>query len=95
MSATKTKVSKNGAVRIPKRLRERCGIREGSEVTVQEWNGGVLITPKPLTEEALVELDMMKWSEEIDERIKQELEDCVEAGILTDEDFTHGTTRLR
>ncbi len=60
MATTKVKVSKDGAVRIPKHLWERCGIRANSEVTVQEWNGGVLIMPKPLTEEELVELDMMK-----------------------------------
>ncbi|MCC6237870.1 MAG: AbrB/MazE/SpoVT family DNA-binding domain-containing protein [Dehalococcoidia bacterium] len=41
------KVSRKGAVVIPRAIRERLGVREGCEVLVSEHDGGVSITLVP------------------------------------------------
>lgn len=41
------KVSRKGAVVIPRGIRERLGVREGCEVLVSEQDGGISITVVP------------------------------------------------
>lgn len=41
------KVGRKGQVVLPKRVRERVGIRAGDEVTVEEREGEILIRPAP------------------------------------------------
>lgn len=45
--AERMKVSRKGAVVIPRAIRERLGIKEGSEVLVTERNGSISIHPIP------------------------------------------------
>ncbi len=45
--AERMKVSRKGAVVIPRAIRERLGIREGSEVLVSERNGAISIHAVP------------------------------------------------
>jgi antitoxin PrlF len=43
----KTTVSEKGQVTIPKRLRERLGLRNGTVLEVQEQRGRLIMTKKP------------------------------------------------
>ncbi len=40
-----TKVGKRGAIIVPVRLRKRFGIKEGTTVTAEETENGILIRP--------------------------------------------------
>lgn len=44
---TRMKVSRKGAVVIPRELRERFGITEGSEVSIIEIGGSIRLVPLP------------------------------------------------
>jgi len=39
------KVGKRGSIIVPARLRARFGIEEGTMVTAEEWDDGILIRP--------------------------------------------------
>ena len=48
MSMESAKVGKRGAIVVPARLRKRFGIEEGSMVTAEEKEDGILIRPAVL-----------------------------------------------
>ena len=47
VAATRMKVTKNGQTTIPKHLRRKFGIREGSVLLVEATDEGVLFRPVP------------------------------------------------
>ena len=53
-------IDKNGRLALPKKIRERAGIRIGSRVRVSRVDGGLLLRPAKLTQEE-------KWEEELRE----------------------------
>src|SRR5579871_2269906 len=45
-----THIGKRGTIVIPASLRHELGLEEGTRVTVEQYDGGVLIKPAPSTE---------------------------------------------
>jgi AbrB family looped-hinge helix DNA binding protein len=54
MVKLKLKVGEKGQVLIPKFFREKYGIREGEEITIEPWEEGLLLKGRPSKEEALL-----------------------------------------
>jgi AbrB family looped-hinge helix DNA binding protein len=88
--ATRTiavKVSPDGRITLPKRIRELLRLKPGSEVLLYEGPRSVVLAGQKLSAEELQELDLMQWSMDIDEKIRRRNEELLRTGILTQEEF--------
>jgi len=81
------KVSPDGRITLPQRIRERLRLKPGGEVLLYEGPRLVVLAGEKLPAEELQGLDLMQWSMDIDEKIRRRNEELLRTGILTQEEF--------
>ncbi len=62
------KVDKKGRILIPKNIRERTGVKEGSYVKITAEERGILIEPlEAIADKYFGVFEITKWPEDLDE----------------------------
>ncbi|MBO3800684.1 MAG: AbrB/MazE/SpoVT family DNA-binding domain-containing protein [Candidatus Brockarchaeota archaeon] len=64
------KVDEKGRILIPKKLRQKTGVKEGSYVTIRADREVILVQPlKPIARKYFGAFRIAKWPEDLDEFI--------------------------
>lgn len=62
------KVDEKGRIIIPKSMREKAGVKEGSYVKIRVYEKGIIIEPiEPIADKYFGAFKITKWPEDLDE----------------------------
>lgn len=62
------KVDEKGRIIIPKSMREKAGVKEGSYVKIKVYEKGIIIEPiEPIADKYFGAFKIIKWPEDLDE----------------------------
>lgn len=66
------KIDEKGRIIIPKKIREKAGVRKGSQVKIKADEKGIMIEPlEPTADKYFGAFKIMKWPEDLDEFVTE------------------------